>query len=69
MGTWLYKGSPVMHSIEPIMPDMPNNRKAKVVKMVIDILSQRSNDLKLDVAERFNTEARFNAPPHQSELN
>ena len=58
-----------MHSIEPIMPDMPNNREAKVVKMVTNILSQRSNDLELDMAKRFNTEAQFNAPPHQSELN
>jgi hypothetical protein len=27
------------------------------------------NDLRLDVAARANAEARFNAPPHQSELN
>jgi len=27
------------------------------------------NDLRIDVAERTYAEARFNAPPHQSELN
>ena len=27
------------------------------------------NELRIDVAERANVEARFKAPPHQSELN
>jgi len=27
------------------------------------------NELRIDVAERANAEAKFNAPPHQSELN
>jgi hypothetical protein len=30
---------------------------------------QQPNDLRIDVAERANVEAWFNAPPHQSELN
>jgi hypothetical protein len=30
---------------------------------------KRANELRIDMAARTNAEARFNAPPHQSELN
>jgi hypothetical protein len=34
-----------------------------------DCSSESPNELRIDVAVRANAEARFNAPPHQSELN
>jgi len=30
--------------------------------------NKRPNELRIDLAERANAEAQFNAPPHQSEL-
>jgi len=37
-GTWLYRRSPQMKSIDPIIPEIPNKRKDQVVKMNIAIL-------------------------------
>jgi hypothetical protein len=47
----------------------PREPKARIVMCIRNVLSGAPNELRIDVAERANAEARFNAPPHQSELN
>jgi len=41
----------------------------EVIAMKVSLSDLAPNELRIDVAERANAEAKFNAPPHQSELN
>jgi len=50
---------------------MPMKIMACIVLVSQDLLLANllANDLRIDLAARTNTEAQFNLPPHQSELN
>jgi hypothetical protein len=37
-GMWIYSWSPQIKSSEPIIPDMPNNLRLQIVKVIISIL-------------------------------